>query len=597
MRFARLCVFVLFALQAIVSSAALAQERVLYRFEPIDAVHHLARIEVTFPASQSQQLDIKLPTWRTGKYRILNLANAVRSFSAQSADGQSLNWQKVEKNTWRVDVIKGQASRVSYQLYANRLGDRASHLDETHAFLDASAVFMYTPEFRRYPLEVSLTVPATWQSFSGMPSVAPHRFAAPNYDVLVDSPIEAGLLSHRQFDVDGRQYEVTIWGEPNLDHQQLLDDLQKLSVTAGKIWGTHPYSRYVYMVHATDGVRGATEHLNSTVIQVQWDKFRERKDYIRFISTAAHELIHTWNVKAYRPAGMVPYDYQRENYSRLLWIAEGSTSYYDLLLPLRAGVTSESEFLRLFAREIDGYLNKPGRHQMPVAQASFDWWIEGGGDRARNQSVSIYGEGALTSWLMDFHLRANSDNSWDDLHRELYRRFPATERGYSVADVQQIMTELSGTDIRPLWASHVDGTESIDVERLLALVGLELRWENDQADADAGWKLKSNEEGILLDQVPTDSPAWRAGLGAGDRVIAINDRRVDSSNLAHRLKDFSPGEKVKVHYFRRDRLATAELALGESRGGRTLVKSDNATAAQKAAYQAWTGQPFDSNRK
>ncbi len=372
--------------------------------------HHLGNVSVSFPKSAQAHLDIKLPDWRTGRYEVLNLANGIRYFNATDHEGNTLNWQKIDKSTWRVHLDNPAQVNVSYQVYANQLAKRVRHIDDSHAFIDASGFFMFSDSFRQEPVKVALDVPKQWRSVSGMEYADnKHTFVAENYDVLVDSPIETGLNEHYKFSVDDRNYELVIWGEGNFDAKRILDDLKKLVKTGTLIWHEYPYERFVFMVHATSDARGATEHLNSTIIQRHRDTFAKREDHLSFMSTAAHEFIHTWNVKNYRPAGLVPYDYVNPNYSDLLWLSEGSTSYLEDYLLLSAGIMKTDEFFKNLTSTIDRHLDKPGRQVQSAAQTSFDKWINQGGDHGLNYSTNIYLEGALISMALDIDLLENSE--------------------------------------------------------------------------------------------------------------------------------------------------------------------------------------------
>ena len=198
---------------ALFSTSALAD--VNYKIDLTQSPeHHLAKVEVVFPKVKSDSLTVNLPIWRTGKYTVLPLSDGIRTFTAKDSAGNELPWQRTETGEWRVKLTKPTAVTVTYQLYANELGSRTRHISATHAYLDASAVFMYGPKFRNEDVNVELEVPNGWRSFSGMDYGSnKHSFVAPNYDVLVDSPIETGINKHKSFTADGRDYELVIWGE------------------------------------------------------------------------------------------------------------------------------------------------------------------------------------------------------------------------------------------------------------------------------------------------------------------------------------------------------------------------------------------------
>jgi len=294
----------------LLSMAVPAEARVDYAIDLTSPEHHLGQVSIVFPATSGAYIDVKMPAWRPGRYTILDLANGVRRFAASDAQGHPLAWEKVDKSTWRIHLLRPTPVHVGYELYANELGLRTRHIDDSHAYLDAAAVFMYADRYRADDVSVSLNVPGGWKSYSGMRSTGPQSFVAANWDVLIDSPIETGIEKAYQFNEGGRDYEVIFWGDGNYDTDQAVADIKKIVPQASSIWSSYPFQRYVFMIHATDGVGGATEHINSTVIQIPRWNFQPHGRYLDFLSTTAHEFIHTWNVKNYRAADMVPYKYQ-----------------------------------------------------------------------------------------------------------------------------------------------------------------------------------------------------------------------------------------------------------------------------------------------
>ncbi|MDQ9089998.1 PDZ domain-containing protein [Pseudoalteromonas haloplanktis] len=554
--------------------------------------HHLGNVSVEFPQTAQAHLDVKLPAWRTGRYEILNLANGVRFFEAKDENGKALKWEKVDASTWRVHLNEPTEVNIDYQVYANELGKRARHIDDSHAFIDASGFFMFSESFRQDPVTVKLDVPKAWRSVSGMDNAgSKHSFKAANYDVLVDSPIETGINELHKFKVDGRDYELVIWGEGNYDVDLMLNDLKKLVTTGSVIWDDYPYERYVFMVHATSGAGGATEHINSTIIQRPRDRFGSREDYLAFISTAAHEFIHTWNVKAYRPEGLVPYDYTHMNFDKLLWIAEGSTSYFEDHLMVRAGISTTDEFLNTLTKTVNRHLATPGREVQSATETSFDKWINQGGDHARNYSTNIYSEGALISMALDIDLldKSKGKQSYRDVHRALYSQYKMPH-GFSVNDVKAILKELTGRDYSNWWADNVDAPAAIDFDALFAKVGLELvRPKGAKAVASIDAVAKNSGELLTLTHVRRDGAAWQAGLTTDDKIVAINKKHV-GKDLTASLETFKAGDKVTIDFIRRDALQTTTLELNEDFDkDKKLVARKGATTEQMALFKAWMG--------
>ncbi|MBE0361740.1 M61 family metallopeptidase [Pseudoalteromonas aliena] len=582
----------LLALSILAACSTSAFADVNYALSISQPEHHLGNVSVEFPKTAQAHIDVKLPAWRTGRYEILNLANGVRYFHAKDENGKALKWEKIDHSTWRVHLNQPTEVNLDYQVYANELGKRARHIDDSHAFIDASGFFMFSESFRQEPVTVNLDVPKKWRSVSGMDNLkGKNTFKAADYDVLVDSPIETGINQLHTFEVDGREYDLVVWGNGNYDIDLMLSDLKKLVATGNVIWDSYPYERYVFMVHATSGAGGATEHLNSTIIQRPRDRFAKREDYLGFISTAAHEFIHTWNVKAYRPKGLVPYDYTSMNYSKLLWIAEGSTSYFEDHLLVRSGIETTDEFFKVMTKTINRHLQTPGREVQSASETSFDKWINQGGDHARNYGTNIYSEGSLLSMALDIDLleKSQGEISYRDVHKALYNAHKMPE-GFTEQDVLTILNDLTGRDYSTWWKENVDAPANLNFDELLDKVGLKLeRPEKAKALASMDALAKSSGELLTLSHVRRGGSAWKAGLTIADKIVAINKHQV-GKDLKTSLEMFNAGDKVTIDYIRRDELATTSIVLSEDFDKpKKVVSNKDATLEQKALFKAWIG--------
>lgn len=581
------------------------------------------------------QLDFSLPNWRPGRYEILDLAGSVRDVSAANEAGQSLKITKLDKATWRVATAASREVRFRYRLYCSELGQRARHVDDTHAFLSGSTVFMQVLSLRDTPQRVVVHTPANWRISSGLDAVdgAAMELIAPNYDALVDAPLEIGTHLIREFEVEGKPFELAIWGHAAYDADRLVRDLTTLSAAQIQFWKDAPFGRYVYLLHIANNIGGGTEHLNSTIMQVGPNRFSPEKEYRKFLSLVSHEFFHTWNVKALRPAGISPYDFQRENYCDLLWVAEGTTSYYEDLLLVRAGLFKPEQYFKNLAESLDEYYRRPGRRSQSVAAAAFDAWTDHTipSGNAENTTVSIYREGALATLALDMELRRRSDGrvSFDDVLRALYQRFPLGGPGYTQADLQNTCEELGGGDFTEFFQRYITGVEEFPIEEALSVVGIKVIEKADDDDEDdgasaasqptstptsaaassspssaptapkprayLGIETKATDGLARVTVVRSDGPAYADGVQVDDLLIAINDRRARSDELKTRLREFEPGEAITLTLLRRDQLRTITLTLGGKPDiKRKLERVKNPTAAQANAYAIWLGQPWPS---
>jgi len=589
------------------TNVAMAAENVQYQIDVDQPQHHSANVTVLFPSPGIGDFDVKLPAWRPGRYRMLPLANGISQVEARDSSGNLLQTRQLDGNTWRVQVLEPKPVEFTYRLYANELGRRTRHIDSTHAYLDAVATLVYSPRFRATPVTVELNVPHGWRSVSGLePGFGRNSFRALNYDVLADSPIETGRHDRFSFRIGGADFKVVIWGKSNLVGEQAAQDLARMSQAYLRYWGTFPFSHYVFIIHATDGEHGATEHLNSTVIQHARWKFLTRKDYLDFLETAAHEFAHAWNVEAYRPAGLVPYDYQRENYSPLLWFAEGGTRYLDGLLLVRAGLMKPAVYLQRLSKRLNTYFDRPGRLVQSAAVSSFNEWTRPVGEQAWNDSVNIYTKGQMISLWLDLEIRSRSAGKYSirDLHRRLFQQFPASIKGYTEADLIRILKNLGVTNARSLWQQYVRGHDELPLKKQLQSLGLLWRRVSETKLARArtsrpylGIELDKKDAAGLIKRVSRGSPTWKAGLGVGDRLVALNGMRVVAGDYAAVLATVPDGGRVSVSFFRNDLLKNVVVKSHIRPTGVLHLKAPaNLTPKQNRDIEAWLGKPLLHDR-
>ncbi len=582
--------------------------KVQYQITVDKPEHHLAEINIQLPLGQDV-LNLSFSGWRTGRYKIINSANGVRQFSALDEKGNALNWTRIDKSRWQVKNPRKGRVKVSYQLYANELGSRSRHIDSTHAYLDATAVLMYEPSLISEVHNVKLNVPKAWKSYSGMTEIAPHEFIAQSFHQLASSPIESGINQLRQWQVDGRQYQLVIWGKGNYDSRKMAKDLKSLVSQGKKVWKDYPFKKYLFIVHATSGAKGATEHINSTVIQKTRFSFAPRKDYLKFLRTAAHEFVHTWNVKAYRPAELVPYDYQKENYTRLLWVAEGSTSYFQDQLLLMAKLEKPKEFLTELSERIDDFQHRPGGKVQSVSDASFEAWIAQRGDFANNHSANIYSEGYMASWLLDFKMLQDSDlkSGYKQLHNELFgliKQNPEEYKknravSYNAEMMISIANKLTGEDYKAWWQRNINKPFSIDFEDMLDNVGLRfVPLKNKDYKPWMGFKSETEKGWITFTEVEMDGPAWKAGLTIGDQLVAINGIKVIPDKLKKQLESYKAGNELKLVIFRNDQLFSKTLTLGKiTKKPAKIEFVESPSNRQKRFFKAWTGIEYPAKKE
>lgn len=577
---------------------------------------------------KSPMVEVRLPVWRPGRYLVLDPATTVSGVRARSGTGRSLACEKVDKSTWLVQADPANDEVVvEYRVYCNALADRTRHVDDTHAFLSPSTVFMYSPDWRDRALRVKVVAPAGWKTATGMEAdpAVPGAFVAADYDVLVDSPLEIGQHETITFDVEGVPHEIVVWrggsSPPGPMYGRMADDFAKIVRTEREVFGELPYKKYVFLLHVYPGGGGGTEHLSSTVMQTRPSVFDSAGSYRGLLGLAAHEFFHTWNVKQLRPAGLKGdagrYDYQHENYTDMLWVAEGTTSYFGGLCLARAGLTKPDDYLSSLAGWVESARTRPGVKVQSLAESSFDAWVKlwKSWPDSGNTTVSYYDKGAWVSLLLDLEIRKRTGNkaSLGSVMKEMYTEFPLSGPGYTHEDFVRMTEKVTATSFRPFFADYVEGLKPLDFETGLDAAGLELVHEENKGDDGVespaaegmkqrpylGLSLGAQDGWATVSSVSSDGPAYKAGVMSGDVVVAVNGQRVRSGvDLDAAVRRMKPGDMVNLVLFRYETIREIDFKADSRPDAKWVVRRlKRPTDEQKAVYESWLGQKWPDDKK
>lgn len=557
---------------------------------------HFFHIQLTISNWHDRYLDLHLPVWTPGSYLVREYAKHLQDFTAGDRQGNPLKWQKVSKNHWRIETVGIEVIQVNYKLFANELTVRTNHLDGTHGYFNGASTFMFVPGCEDRPLTVKIVLPKQeWAIATALPPVKDnsHTFYADNFDTLVDSPFEIGLHSRHEFTVLGKPHEFIIWGEGNPNPDQIIQDTAAIIRVEADLFGGLPYDRYMFLLHLSSTGNGGLEHKNCC--SLNYPRLGFRKDgYVRFLTLVAHEFFHTWNVKRIRPKALEKFDYDRENYTPSLWFCEGTTSYYDRLIPLRAGLYDVDRFLKMTGDSITRLQTTPGRNVQTLHESSLDAWIKlyRPEVHSQNTQISYYLKGELVSMLLDLSIRSGTDNrrSLDDVMRVMWDRFGKSEIGFSESELYEAIESVAGIDLQPFWQAYLYSTTELDYNDYLEPFGLEVQAGASEAPY-TGITVKSNSSIPSVKFVEADSPAQRAGIDPGDELLAINGIRVTTENWGERLQDFQPGDAIAITLFQQDRLCNVHLVLQPPVSDRyTVTRIPNPSTAQQNNLRAWLGE-------
>ncbi|KXK06587.1 MAG: hypothetical protein UZ17_ACD001000390 [Acidobacteria bacterium OLB17] len=553
---------------------------------------HMLEVSVNVKWDQMPDaLDLKMPVWTPGSYLIREYARHVQDFEAKNSAGGVLPWQKTSKNTWTIKTVGAKEIKASYRVYANELTVRTNEVNSEHAFWNNAATLMFVKGQLSVPSTITVKPYGDWKVATGLPQAAgsANTFKAENFDVLFDSPFEVSNFTEFNFTVQGKPHRLVFSGEGNYDGPAIAADVTKIVEEAYKIFGELPYENYTFIVNLRGG--GGLEHLNSTALQFYRWGFKPQARLTGFLGLVAHEYFHAFNVKRIRPDALGPFDYENENYTRLLWVAEGGTEYYSAVLLLRAGLISPQEYIAGKADAIRRLEALPGRLEQSLEDSSFDAWIKyyRQDENSMNSQISYYDKGELVNMLIDLKIREASKGakSLDDVMRALYNDFYKQGKNYTPADYQRLAEAAAGVSLDDLFSKYVRGTTEIDWNSFLNGIGLELLTSGG-GKPYLGAQLTEANGVLTVRAIPAGSPAYEQGLNTGDQIVAVDGYRASNSFLSTWTANKKVGDKIKLTIFRFDKLRDIEITLGaDPQKMYSISEVPTPTAEQRMLYKQY----------
>lgn len=587
---------ILVFLSSILSFQFVAQT-IAYQLRMPKPQNHYFEVEMTLSDFKEKELNLKLPVWAPGSYLVREFSKNLNLVKAYDENGKEIQVVKKTKNTWTVKYKGEKKIKVKYEVYAFELSVRTSFLDLTHGFVSGSGVFMYVDGYKDKSgiLEVikhssfSTITTALPKSKISVAKDGTESFEFSNYDQLVDCPIEIGNQVVFDFTAAGVKHTVAMYGEGNFDIPTLKKDMAKVVQAASDVFGVNPNKEYVFIIHNVVDGQGGLEHTNSTTLSVnRWTY--QGAEYTGFLSLVAHEYFHLWNVKRIRPIELGPFDYDQENYTSLLWVMEGFTSYYEKLILVRAGFMSKEDFLNKLQGSINYVEGTVGSRVQPVAHASFDAWIKAyrPTENSANTSMTYYSRGSVIASIIDILIIDNSKGKQclDHFFQHLYKKyFIEMNRGFSEVEFKAELEKFVGENLDDFYKKYIDGTEILPYAEVFDKIGVTVK-DNTSFKPSFGATVREEGGKVMVKNVRAGSCAEEAGISVGDEIVGCNSYRVDQAMLEGMMNGLATAETADLLIAREEKLFSVKVRMTNFRKPNFQLVKQSDTKAE-AYFNYW----------
>ncbi|HMQ68673.1 MAG TPA: PDZ domain-containing protein [Ignavibacteria bacterium] len=514
---------------------------------------HYCEVEIIVKDPGNDPVIFSMPVWTPGSYLIREFAKNVEGVFAEDAAGSKIAFEKIRKNSWKVESKDQSYIRFGYKVYCNEFSVRTSCINEDHAFLSSSGIFMFIHEMQDKKCILEINRPAGWEKIStGLEKISENIYEAENYDILADSPIAIGNQEILEFEIKGIRHYICMSGKGNYDPEIIKKDFKLIAETEIKFFGGDiPYKHYTFIVFLLEDGGGGLEHLNSFVVMAKRWIFNDEKAYKKFLGLVSHEFFHVWNVKRIRPEALGPFDYENENYTKSLWVSEGFTNFYDNIFIRRSNILNNEEYFEFVDSEINLVMRFNGRFVQSLAESSFDAWIKlyRPNENSLNSGISYYTKGSLTAMILNIEIikHTGAENSLDDVVKMLYDDYRKdNSKGFTDGRIREICETVIGKNLDDFWDKYINGTEELPLDYYLNYCGLELVNENASLKSSLDIDPFGKNGKLVVRKVFAGGSAYESGINANDEIIAIEGIRVDMDSFKTILENYSEGMEIEL---------------------------------------------------
>ena len=558
----------------VTAASAFAQPATL-AVDATDAPLNLLHARETIPA-QPGPLTLFYPKWIPGEHGptgpLTDLVNV-----KFSAGGTTLAWRRdlLEMHSFYLEVPAGVTEIVAtfdFVLPPNAEGFSSG------ASSTAQLVVVSWNQVVLYPLNARpddflitarLKLPAGWKFATALKAVtvngANAQFSPVSLTQLVDSPVQAGAHTRRiALSTDGPAVALNLAAdsEAALAITPAQEAASKQLVREARaLFGAEHYGSYDFLYTLSEHVaRFGLEHHQSSDDRT-WERSLVDEDQRRVAAgLLPHEYVHSWNGKYRRPAGLATGDFHTPMKDDLLWVYEGLTEYLGNILTARSGLRTAEEYRENLATVAAALNLRPGRTwralQDTADEAQLLYYTRSDYDALR-RSVDFYDEGDLLWLEVDVMIRqlTNGAKSLDDFCRAFHGA-PATQqpvvKPYTFDDVLAGLNAVAPHDWKTFLTDRLQSVKAAPLVGGIEGGGWKLVFtekpgvmakstEAAQKSIDARFSLgvtitaDGKNDGTLADVIPS-TPAAKAGLAPGMKLIAVNGRRYSVDVLRDALK-------------------------------------------------------------
>ncbi|MBD0404296.1 M61 family metallopeptidase [Flammeovirga sp. EKP202] len=471
-----------------------------YSIKINESHQYFLSIQLTFKADDDQMI-IKLPLWRPGRYQVQNFAKNIRGLDTSKGKIQVKG-----RNEWLLsDIKKGEQVTVSYDYYARHQDAGGTWVSEQFCLINFIGCALVPTSQLKDKIEVELLFDKAFKTATSA-KVENGTFIFEDFEELTETPILLGKqLHHGSFIENEVTHHIWLQGGITPDWEKIIKDFKAFTKVQLEIFKSFPHKEFHYLciLPIFKHYHGVEHHKNTVITLGPSSDFHQDDFYNNLLGVSSHELFHVWNIKQIRPKELLPYDLFKESYFDTGYVAEGVTTYYGDACLYRAGVFSETQYKKELNTLLDRHFENQGRFVKSVTDSSLELWVDGYEKGIPSRKTSIYVKGALVALMLDSEIQriTNNRKSLDDVMFLFNQQYGGQKKGYTSKDFQEIVQQVCGEDMERFFSDYVYGIKSLELQLKKSLEFL--GWEVEQTNAQSKWMsdfgIKLSPNGEVVD--------------------------------------------------------------------------------------------------
>ncbi len=569
---------------------------------------HLFKVSLLLDSALPNQI-FSMPVWAPGSYMVREFSQHIIEINAYS-ENKIIKIDKINKNTF-ITNNNNNNLQINYSIYAFDSSIRAAFIDDLQAFFNGTSLFLRPHDLLDLKYKINILKPDdkkffNWQVATALTSINIDEqgfgtYQALDYDTLVDCPVQISPMKRLKFKACDTEHEIVLVSDVrDFSETRLKKDLVLLCESQIKIFGdTPPFKNYLFIARFEEGGFGGLEHMNSSMLlcnpyALPNDEVSEPDiNYRSFLSLCSHEYFHAYNVKRIKPIEFCPYNYEEESYTKMLWLFEGFTAYYDDLMVKKASLISTESYLNLLAKNISNLLKNPGRKMQNLAESSFDAWVKfyRPHENSHNTNISYYLKGSLLALFIDLSIRINTEHrkSLDDVMNYCFLNY-GNQTGISEEIFLSVLEKIGLINIQELKQDFIYGLKELPLSNILDKFGIETIFsiEDESVSSSLGLKIKFDNQKAFIQSIDYNLPAINACLSPNDEIISINKIRIDEKNYHDMLVSLKPEQQIEILYARKKQVFSTVLTTAyKPQDSCKLVIKKSISPEEKYALGQW----------